>query len=75
MNPSLILFYSMTAVLKGREALRRRGIFSRVIRTPAALRRRSCGYSLQVRTDINEALDIIHNAGVQTAGTAAADSP
>ena len=73
MNPYLILFHSMTSVLKGREALRRRGISSRVIRTPAQLRRRSCGYSLRVRVNPDEALDIIHNAGVQTVGTAAAD--
>lgn len=73
MNNDLILFPSMTAVLKGREVLRRHGIFSRVIRTPANLRRSSCGYSLLVKKSFDEAVTLIKSANVKTVGIAAAD--
>lgn len=75
MNHNLILFHSMTSVLKGREALRRRGITSRVIRTPSGLRRGSCGYSLLIRRRFDEALRIIEDAHIPTAGAAAVDMP
>lgn len=73
MNNNLILFPSMTAVLKAREALRRRGINSRVIRTPANLRRRSCGYSLLVKRGFDEAVSLIKNENIKTVGIAAVD--
>lgn len=75
MNNNLILFPSMTAVLKGREVLRRHGFFSKVIRTPANLRRRSCGYSLLVKKDFDYAVTLIKNANVKTVGVAAVDLP
>ncbi len=73
MNNNLILFPSMTAVLKAREVLRRRGINSRVIRTPANLRRRSCGYSLLVKRGFDEAVSLIKNENIKTVGIAAVD--
>ena len=73
MNNNLILFPSMTAVLKAREVLRRRGINSRVIRTPANLRRRSCGYSLRVKRGFDEAVSLIKNENIKTVGIAAVD--
>lgn len=73
MNNNLILFPSMTAVLKAREVLRRRGINSRVIRTPANLRRRSCGYSLLVKRGFDEAASLIKNENIKTVGIAAVD--
>lgn len=73
MNNNLILFPSMTAVLKAREVLRRRGINSRVIRTPANLRRRSCGYSLLVKRGFDEAVSLIKNKNIKTVGIAAVD--
>ena len=73
MNHDLILFHSMTSVLKGREALRRHGIQSRVIRTPSKLRRGSCGYSLLIRRRFDDALSIIKEARIPTAGVAAVD--
>ena len=73
MNNNLILFPSMTAVLKAREVLRRRGINSRVIRTPANLRRRSCGYSLLVKRGFDEAVILIKNENIKTVGIAAVD--
>ena len=73
MNNNLILFPSMTAVLKAREVLRRRGINSRVIRTPANLRRRSCGYSLLVMRGFDEAISLIKNENIKTVGIAAVD--
>ncbi len=73
MNNNLILFPSMTAVLKARDVLRRRGINSRVIRTPANLRRRSCGYSLLVKRGFDEAVSLIKNENIKTVGIAAVD--
>ena len=73
MNNNLILFPSMTAVLKAREVLRGRGINSRVIRAPANLRRRSCGYSLLVKRGFDEAVSLIKNENIKTVGIAAVD--
>ncbi|MEE0956986.1 MAG: DUF3343 domain-containing protein [Ruminococcus sp.] len=73
MNHNLILFHSMTSVLKGREVLRRRGIASRVIRTPSQLRRGSCGYSLLINRRFDEALRLIEQENIPTAGVAAVD--
>ena len=73
MNNNLILFPSMTAVLKARDVLRRRGINSRVIRTPANLRRRSCGYSLLVKRGFDEAVSLIKKENIKTVGIAAVD--
>ncbi|HCA04752.1 MAG TPA: hypothetical protein DEO32_02520 [Ruminococcaceae bacterium] len=73
MNNNLILFPSMTAVLKAREILRRQGISSRVIRTPANLRRRSCGYSLLVRRSFEDAVSLIKTGKIRTVGVAAVD--
>lgn len=75
MNNNLILFPSMTAVLKARELLRRRGLFSRVIRTPSNLRHRSCGYSLLIKRGFDEAIEIIKENKIKTVGTAAVDLP
>ena len=72
---NLILFRSMTAVMKGRELLRRNGINSKIIRTPSKLRKGACGYSLQIGRRFDEAERIIREKGISVAGTAAADLP
>lgn len=63
----------MTPVMRSKELLKQNGIFSRIVRTPAKLRKKSCGYSLLVGKDIYKALDIIRNGNIKYIGTTAVD--
>lgn len=63
----------MTPVMRSKELLKQNGIFSRIVRTPAKLRKKSCGYSLFVGKGIDKALDIIRNGNIKYIGTAAVD--
>ena len=73
MKKNLILFNSMTSAMKSREVLKKQGIFSRIIKTPAEFRKRSCGYSLLVNKDMERAVDIIKANKIQFVGVAATD--
>lgn len=73
MENNLIVFSSMTPVMRSKELLKQNGIFSRIVRTPAKLRKKSCGYSLLVGKDIDKALDIIRNGNIKYIGTTAVD--
>ena len=48
-------------------------IMSMIIRTPAKLRKKSCGYSLYVKNDFSDALKIIKDNNVRYIGTSAVD--
>ncbi len=74
MDNKLIMFGSMTSVMRARELLRRHGIRSITVRTPANLRRGSCGYSLKVG-DSERAVSLFRQNRVTFVGVAAADSP
>lgn len=73
MDNNLIMFQSVTHVMKSRDLLRNNNIFSRVVRTPIHLKNRSCGYSLLVNNNFDYALDIIGKSGIPVVGTAAVD--
>lgn len=75
MQNNLLLFGSMTAVMKARELLRRNGIRSLTIRTPAEYRRGSCGYSLLVKDDFDKAHSIVRQHNLPLYGVAAVDYP
>ena len=51
---NIITFASVTNAMKAKELLRQHRIASRVIRTPAKLRRGSCGYSLVIPKRFSE---------------------
>lgn len=63
----------MTPVMRSKELLKQNGIFSRIVRTPAKLRKKSCGYSLLVSKDFEKALSKIEHANIKYLGTAAVD--
>lgn len=73
MEKNLIMFNSMTSAMRCKELLSRHGVASRVIRTPANLRRKSCGHSLLVKKDFKKAMEIIKKHDVKILGVAAAD--
>lgn len=58
---NIITFASLTDAMRARDALRKNKIASRLIRTPARLRKGSCGYSLVIGKDFSKATEIIHN--------------
>lgn len=71
---NIIIFASMTAAMKARDALKQNRISSRVIRTPAKLRRGSCGYSLIVPKRFPDAVEIIRERGIPFKGIHAGDA-
>lgn len=73
MENNLITFNSMTPVMRSRDVLIQNGISSKIVRTPAQLRKKSCGYSLLVKKELDRALDIIKGANIHYIGTSAVD--
>ncbi|MER2079908.1 MAG: DUF3343 domain-containing protein [Ruminococcus sp.] len=73
MEKNLMVFSSMTAVMKARELLRRSGIRSATVRTPASLRRGSCGYSLRVPYRYERAAELLREKNIPFVGASAVD--
>ena len=74
MENKLIMFGSMTPVMRARELLRRHGIRGITVRTPAHLRRGSCGYSLKLSAGSAErATQLLRENRIPLVGVAAAD--
>jgi len=73
MENNLIQFGSMTAMMRAREILRRHRIRSVTIRTPAALRNGSCGYSLKLNHDLKRAVALLRQNRVPYIGVDADD--
>ena len=73
MENNLIIFDSMTPVMRSRDILNKNGIFLFFVRTPAKLRKKSCGYSLLVKKDLDKALNIIRGGNIHYIGTSAVD--
>lgn len=73
MESNIIMFPSVTFAMKSRNILMKSNINSKIIRTPMHLRKRSCGYSLFVGRDFDDALEILRSNGITILGTAAVD--
>lgn len=73
MDNNLIMFNSMTYLMKAKELLRRNNINARTVRTPARLRRGSCGYSLQINNDFDRAFKLIKEQNIPFIGASAVD--
>ena len=65
---NIITFASVTNAMKAKELLRQHRIASRVIRTPAKLRRGSCGYSLVIPKRFSEAAELVERSGIPYRG-------
>lgn len=70
---NMIAFASMTNAMKAKELLRAGGISSRVVRTPARLRKGSCGYSLAVQEKFAQAAELIKKNNIPYKGIYADD--
>lgn len=70
-----MIFHSMTTLMRAREALRRHGVMSRIIRTPSHLRGGSCGSSLLVRRDFDRAMEILKRHRIPVSGVSEVDFP
>ncbi len=74
MENKLIMFSSMTPMMRGRELLRRHGIHGVTVRTPAHLRRGSCGYSLRLSAESAErAVELLRKNRIPFDGAATVD--
>lgn len=65
---NLMIFTSMTTALKARDLLRKHGIGAQVVRTPAKLRKGSCGYSLVVTSNFDKAKELIKESKIPLSG-------
>ena len=74
MENNLIMFGSVTLVMKSRNLLLKNNIKSGLVRTPIHLNKKSCGYSLYVPGNFEKALKIIRSNGITVNGTAAVDN-
>ncbi len=74
MGNNLIMFSSVTLAMRARDLLTKYKIPNKLVRTPAYLRNRSCGYSLFVKSNYEEALSIISSNGISVLGTTAVDT-
>lgn len=70
---NLIMFSSVTPVMRSREILSKHGIIAKVVRTPMNLRNKSCGYSLLINNDFDNAVDILGRFQIPILGTATVD--
>lgn len=73
MKKTIFVFNTLTYTQRGREALRRRGIRTQIIRTPAQLREGSCGYSLLVLNRVDESIEILKAMNIPVQGVYPAD--
>lgn len=73
MKNNLIMFSSVTLVMRSRDILSKHRILSKVVRTPAHLRDKSCGYSLLVKNNFDYAVDILGRFQIPILGTAVVD--
>ena len=73
MKKSVFVFSTLTYTQRGREALKRRGIHTQIIRTPLQYRNGSCGYSLIVVNRVEESIEILKAMNIPVQGVYPAD--
>lgn len=73
MEKELIMFPSITYAIKARDTLKKYNIMSMVERTPMNLKVTSCGYSLYVPNNIDEAMKILRKHNIRFLGKAVSD--
>ncbi len=65
MNEYIIATGTVTNAIKGRETLKRKGIFAEIERMKASERQYGCGYAIVVRGDIKEIELLLKQANVK----------
>lgn len=72
MDDNLVMFSSVTKAMRARQLLVNYNIFSSIVRTPLNIKvkSKSCGYSLYVPRNIDNALEILRNGQIAVIGTA-----
>lgn len=74
MKKAVFVFGTLTYTQRGREALRRRGVRTQIIRTPLEYRNGSCGYSLLVLGRVDESVEILRAVNIPVQGVYPADT-
>lgn len=74
MKNNIIMFNSVTHALRGRDVLNKYKITAVVVRTPAHIRNKSCGYSLVLKDNLDYAVGILNEHRIPIFGVVAADS-
>ncbi|MEE0946250.1 MAG: putative Se/S carrier-like protein [Acutalibacteraceae bacterium] len=65
MNEYTIATGTVTSAIKGREILKRKGIYAEIERMKATEKQYGCGYSIAVRGNINEIETALKQANVK----------
>ena len=73
MKKAVFVLGTLTYTRRGREALRRRGILTKIIRTLVQYRNGSCGYSLLVINRVDESVEILRAMNIPVQGVYPAD--
>ena len=68
MDNRIITFTSMTNAMRARDLLRKHRFSARLVRTPARLRKGSCGYSLVIPKHFDEAAELIRGSRIPYRG-------
>ncbi len=68
MEKPLIIMSSVTNAMRGKELLRKYGIYSEIERVPKNKLRQGCGYGLYVRNNIDEAEGLLRQNGIKVSG-------
>ncbi|MBQ2285985.1 MAG: DUF3343 domain-containing protein [Acutalibacteraceae bacterium] len=65
MKKYIITTGTVTYAIKGRDTLRRKGIKAKIERITSGKGSAGCGYSIIINDSLNEAVGILHDAGVK----------
>ena len=68
MEKQLIMLTSITYAYKARDLLAKKGITAYIERTPEELKTRGCSYSVAVRQNVDEAVQLLEKAGIRVLG-------
>ena len=70
----LVKLASVTEAMRARDILKKRGIDSKIARIPSQNGRGSCGYGLNIKTELSKATEILSESGIKFDGQALGDS-
>ncbi len=73
MDNRIITFTSMTNAMRARDLLRKHRFSARLVRTPARLRKGSCGYSLIIGGNPDRAASLLRERKIPFGGVFADD--
>lgn len=70
MEENILVIGPITSAMKSRDILKKNGINSTLMRTPQGIGFKSCGYSLYIPENIQQAQSILGRSGITVMGKA-----